>query len=356
MCSIHGHGGAPSFFHMSNIGTYARVLRMEPRDLLYSATVFPSLVAFQPWERRDGYISQAIQTHPENSLRLSALQSTRTYVPYRRFCSLCVRRDKAQYGWSYWHVSHNLPGVSFCRRHDVRLRESVLLTGSGKNCWSYLLPGEVDSILPRHPRSSFELELNRIALATQCGDLWSALGPLPHWYYRRSLEQAGLIDPNRQISAPAAKKWVGDLLRTAPSCASLLTNDPKLTWVEGLLRHQDRFPFPSFKHLAVHAALSCGLIPSGGLLNHKSTGMTPRDVGELDAETAARLDLRLRQLVAEGARFTLKSLLEELGVWSKFRHTRTRFPKVKTVIERHRRALIQSRSPRGQARSQGESI
>ncbi len=40
--------GSPGFFHMSKIAAYAQVFRMDPTDLLNQATVFPSLVAFQP--------------------------------------------------------------------------------------------------------------------------------------------------------------------------------------------------------------------------------------------------------------------------------------------------------------------
>tara|TARA_R110001583_G_C5667601_1_gene410378 strand:- start:3058 stop:3960 length:903 start_codon:yes stop_codon:yes gene_type:complete len=38
------------------------------------------------------------------------------------FCPECVLMDKNKNGFSYWHVGHQLPGVSHCYLHDVRLR------------------------------------------------------------------------------------------------------------------------------------------------------------------------------------------------------------------------------------------
>lgn len=344
MTALHGHGNAPGFFHMSHIGVYAQLLNLEPKSLLYTATVFPSLVAFQPFERRLGYIAQAIKVNPDIPLQLSALQSTAAHVPYRRFCSRCALSEKARYGWAYWHVSHNLPGVSFCSLHNIRLRESALPTTAGNSRWSYHLPGSVPSVLRKRPKTPFEQELNRLALTVQSNHYWPALGPLSTFHYRRRLEQAGLVDPSRQVNAQAARKWVGDLLRTAPSCAALLNSEPRLSWVEVLLRQHDQLPFPAYKHLVIDAAIAASPKPATPSLNHKSTGNTQKYLGDLDALKAKEVDARIRQLVKGGARFTLRSVLEELEVWTKLRHARGRFPLVKKAIERHRRSLIQSRN------------
>ena len=38
------------------------------------------------------------------------------------FCPDCVLVDKNKNGFSYWHVGHQLPGISHCYLHDLRLR------------------------------------------------------------------------------------------------------------------------------------------------------------------------------------------------------------------------------------------
>lgn len=37
------------------------------------------------------------------------------------YCPVCIRKDHAKYGWSYWHISHQIPGVCYCVEHQTRL-------------------------------------------------------------------------------------------------------------------------------------------------------------------------------------------------------------------------------------------
>jgi len=39
-----------------------------------------------------------------------------------RWCEDCVREDSEQYGWAYWHTSHQLPLVAHCSKHGSVLR------------------------------------------------------------------------------------------------------------------------------------------------------------------------------------------------------------------------------------------
>jgi len=41
-----------------------------------------------------------------------------------RFCPLCAQEDKKQFGESYWHRLHQLPGVEVCPTHAVFLENS----------------------------------------------------------------------------------------------------------------------------------------------------------------------------------------------------------------------------------------
>lgn len=44
-----------------------------------------------------------------------------------RFCPLCVKEDLLQYGETYWHRLHQIPGVKACFSHGVWLEQSDLL-------------------------------------------------------------------------------------------------------------------------------------------------------------------------------------------------------------------------------------
>ena len=44
--------------------------------------------------------------------------------------------DLAKYGWRYWHLAHQYPGVWACAEHGTFLRESnIKATGVGRFQW-----------------------------------------------------------------------------------------------------------------------------------------------------------------------------------------------------------------------------
>ena len=50
---------------------------------------------------------------------------------YLRYCPLCAKADREQYGETYWHRQHQLMGVDVCPRHKCYLTDSSILI-SGK--------------------------------------------------------------------------------------------------------------------------------------------------------------------------------------------------------------------------------
>lgn len=45
-----------------------------------------------------------------------------------RYCPLCIEQDKRKYGVAFWHLSHQLQGVTCCTVHDVELIQVNLCT------------------------------------------------------------------------------------------------------------------------------------------------------------------------------------------------------------------------------------
>lgn len=56
-------------------------------------------------------------------------------------CVACMSRDVQEYGWTYWHTRHQLPGVWWCPDHGVFLRESRLKS-PGVERFRWTLPRE----------------------------------------------------------------------------------------------------------------------------------------------------------------------------------------------------------------------
>ncbi len=51
-----------------------------------------------------------------------------------RYCPLCVRSDRTEYGECYWHRVHQVMGVEVCPQHGTWLEESVVPARSLRSC------------------------------------------------------------------------------------------------------------------------------------------------------------------------------------------------------------------------------
>lgn len=55
-------------------------------------------------------------------------------TPWLRYCPLCVKTDRAEYGESYWHRVHQVMGVEVCPRHGTWLEASTAPARSLRSC------------------------------------------------------------------------------------------------------------------------------------------------------------------------------------------------------------------------------
>jgi len=60
--------------------------------------------------------------------RTMILKSRRSWLRHLRYCPLCAAEDIAEYGVTYWHRRHQLPGSYYCSKHQVRLNNSHITT------------------------------------------------------------------------------------------------------------------------------------------------------------------------------------------------------------------------------------
>jgi hypothetical protein len=101
--------------------------RWNPQSLLLDHTPLSVYYAFMPSDRR----SQLFTTSPGKSIirmlgtSICKLHSQRPLL----FCPQCIKNDSRQYGFPYWHCTHNLPGVRICREHGTPLINACPICG-----------------------------------------------------------------------------------------------------------------------------------------------------------------------------------------------------------------------------------
>lgn len=102
---------APSFFHMSNLSAYAGAMGLETSTLLETSTVFTTLAAFQPSERRQAYRVAAAEGVFSQEVGFSAFQSPRPMF-HCADCACSARaRTRAGMG-SHTGICHTIFRVS----------------------------------------------------------------------------------------------------------------------------------------------------------------------------------------------------------------------------------------------------
>jgi len=93
--------------------------------LINRHTLFPFFALFlHPEQAQQLWVDMEGARGPAIKMRSGVMASTVQPPEWLRFCPPCVQQDKQEFGESYWHRLHQLPGVEVCPEHNVRLLDS----------------------------------------------------------------------------------------------------------------------------------------------------------------------------------------------------------------------------------------
>ncbi|GAC25109.1 hypothetical protein GMES_2819 [Paraglaciecola mesophila KMM 241] len=108
------------------IGSIASLSRNEVECVINQQTLIKLFKYYQP--KRSKEINNALMAGNCNAvLRACNLASFKeTEILTVKYCPLCAKKDMYEHGVSYWHISHQIPGVESCSEHPVRLNRLVL--------------------------------------------------------------------------------------------------------------------------------------------------------------------------------------------------------------------------------------
>lgn len=108
----------------SNLSIIAKATE-ESADLLYrEQTLFP-FFAFYLRQYAQLIYRSALYSH--RAFRHCQLVNFGEYEALTlRYCSLCVKEDIHNFGTTYWHKCHQIPGLESCSHHRVYLNRLAL--------------------------------------------------------------------------------------------------------------------------------------------------------------------------------------------------------------------------------------
>lgn len=115
-------------------------------ELIDQHTLFPFFAAFySSQKKREVRAAMREEGHPHWLLGLMA--SRVPQIQALRYCPVCVNEERGRLGETYWHRSHQLPGVLVCKTHGVWLEESEVILPAPVSRQAFL---PADKVVPRH--------------------------------------------------------------------------------------------------------------------------------------------------------------------------------------------------------------
>lgn len=325
-----------SFLLGDNIGRLAHRAGLERSEFLFKHTMFPYAVAYMAPELQAQLASKALAPRPREDSLSSITKNVSHGVAYRRVCSKCIAENMQQYGESYWHRKHMLPGVLVCIRHGEPLLETSIELRGRSHQSSVALPHEVLDL--RMPPTALTREVS-MRIAEVSAQALEGKAPRSHdWLscYREQAQSKGYLLPSGDVAGTLAahvlRNHFGQQYLTVTGCP--VAEDPRNTWPTLMFRPRNENNFATPKHVLMRVFLETGpekdeatppvyLVP----------GKRPKDYAQMDAKTAAKVRAQIQQLALAQKRMTVQGLLIQAGAWAAFKHHRARFTETAALLE-----------------------
>lgn len=110
--------------HLQRLAEKTKKYGLNYETLLFEHTIFPFVTCFL--NRDSFYTVLTCVNNIDQKESLFYVYRHSLCPRYLRYCSLCVRDDRDNYGEGYWHRKHQTYGVVMCDKHKCYLKESEI--------------------------------------------------------------------------------------------------------------------------------------------------------------------------------------------------------------------------------------
>lgn len=107
--------------------------KLSVNDIIINHTMFPFFMAFINESLANGIYNAMENGGTIGVSNLLGFTGGKVKVSnYLRYCPLCYQEDMQKLGESYWRRLFQVPGVLYCLKHEVLLKESTVLSTADK--------------------------------------------------------------------------------------------------------------------------------------------------------------------------------------------------------------------------------
>ncbi len=110
--------------HLLRLAEKSTRFGLDFNTLLYQHTVFPYFTCFMLRRSFDEALASVNDVAREG--KSFSIYKHHLFPRYLRYCPLCIRDDRCEYGEGYWHRVHQSYGTSRCGKHGCYLKDSSI--------------------------------------------------------------------------------------------------------------------------------------------------------------------------------------------------------------------------------------
>ena len=335
----------PSKEFVGNLNPNARTIiaKICPvHEIVLRYTMFSQYARFVPLAQKENALRH-LGWDSTDVHHLFAILPRAEGEQYLRYCSLCVAKDRADYGEAYWHTHHQIRNMVVCPEHGCRLISSAVPAKS-EQCFTFC-PAEMyitDTEVAWEANTKlFQFAKYMAAVFDAPMDLTRDI-PISAILYHR-------MSKTKYLKATGRSRYTKALVEdmTAFYGSMGLPSVATMSQVQRVLL-RDRYDFSVvcqlafFLNMSVEELTDPKLTPEQMEAEEKSHYMTdkpPIDWAEFDAETAKILE-PLAQSIYDGSaradgrpeRVSEKMIYRELGLQG---HRLEKMPLCRSIIERY---------------------
>lgn len=325
-----------TFLTAGHLARFSDLFRVDAKALLWDHTLYPYATAFAATreESRSALTEASPGTHEES---LSPTQLGIKGNHPRRACRRCIDLELKTLGESYWHRSHQLPGVSICYEHRTSLlTANIVLNGPVADL---ALPHDAE-FNGRSHRAALPWQYVADASVSLLNRRGSPAEYRPGQFYRDLAEQRGWLPSDRPVSQEPLIHTLESFYQKRLLSASGLDVRPS-AWPSLMMQQAPGIPFVALKHVLLEQFLRHDEPQASFPFAHKPRGPSARDSAIRDAEFVGAARSQLRLLQRSQTKVSLAAWLTASGCWHAYRHGRaSAFPRLSLLVEKFKRGSL----------------
>ena len=329
----------PRFFQGKHLANFEWPNGLSPIENLSRHTLFPYFTAFRSEVSFNAAIHDALSTKGSKFGRRNSGRGLSLLTPYRRSCPQCVQDDLQRWGTSYWHRSHNVPGVLVCLKHQRFLGVSKIRTGGTRHCWDDRLPSDCAfTQLACGAPKSFDIAVARNSLLLLHTSRQDRPG-VPTSWYKDQLAALGLIRDGSRVDPRKVEEWIDSIAKTPLKRYGLDVPSESRGWTRVLMVGTGDRAFSPLRHVIICTALQ--LADAGSKIDLQSRhGPHARARHSEDRKYAILLAALLSNYVKRRQVVTVRAALDEIGFRAVYYQFQSKYPLIAKALEELKRQNV----------------